>query len=110
MPGTTIGRGNVLYDFLVGVTLTPASVGAATSAEQSFTVGGLQTNDVIDVMFNGAQTAGISTGNARVSAANTLTILFSNATAGGVVPASGQYILTVCRGEFPLAQLPTNAY
>jgi hypothetical protein len=107
MPGTTIGRGNVSYDYLCGPTLTPVSVAANTSAEQSFTVLGLQMNDFCDVYFQGAQTAGIGIANARVSAANTLTIMFSNNTAGALVPATGLYVINVTRPEnFPL---PVNA-
>ncbi len=108
MPGTTINRGNVLYTILVGPTLTPVAVAASTAAEQSFTVRGLLTTDVVDVTFNGAQTAGLGVGNARVSAADTLTIMFANSTAGILTPAAGQYNITVSRPENPGA-LPTTA-
>lgn len=108
MPGTTIGRGNILYDFMIGPTLTPVSVAANTSAEQNFTILGLQSGDGVDVNLMGAQTAGIGIVNARVSANNTLTIMFSNSTGSGATPVSGQYVITVCRPELGVA-LPTNA-
>jgi len=107
MPGTTIGRGNVLYDYLCGPTLTPASVAANTTAPQNFTILGLQVGDFCDVYFQGVQTAGIGIANARVSAANTLTIDFSNNTGGALVPAAGIYGINVTRPEN--LPLPTNA-
>lgn len=107
MPGTTIGRGNVIYDYLCGPTLTPVSVNANTSAEQNFTVAGLQVGDFVDVALSGLQTAGIGIANARVSAANTLTLLFQNSTAGALTPAAGQYVINVTRPEN--LPLPPNA-
>lgn len=107
MPGSTVGRGNILYDFIIGPSLTPVAVASATAVEQSFTVLGLQLMDACDVTFNGAQTAGIAIGNARVSAANTLSITFTNSTAGSLTPAAGQYVITICRPEN--IPLPTNA-
>ncbi len=111
MPGTMIGRGNMLYDFVIGPTLTPSSVAATTSAEQSFTIAGLQTNDVVDIAtLNGVQTAGVGIANVRVSAANTLGLTFSNAGTTTVTPAAGQYIINVVRLEVSsLGQLPTTA-
>ncbi len=85
--GTPITRINVF-----SLTLTPASVAAATAPEQTFTVTGLATTD--KVFVNGpAPTAGVTIGGVRVSAANTLAIQFVNPTAGAVVPASGTYII-----------------
>lgn len=107
MPSSTLARGNILYDFLIGPTLTPVSVAGATAAEQSFTVLGLQVGDVLDVTFNGAQTGGIGIGNARVATNNSLSITFTNSTAGALTPASGQYVITISRPEF--LPLPTNA-
>jgi hypothetical protein len=73
-------------------TLTPASVGANTTAEQTFIVPGLQVGDSIDVNKASHQ-AGLSIGNVRVSAANTLAIQFVNTTAGAITPTSEQYII-----------------
>ncbi len=70
--------------------LTPSSVAAATTAEQTFTVNGLAVGD--KVIVNGpAPTAGTGIVNARVSAANTLAIAFANVTAGALTPAAGTY-------------------
>lgn len=110
MPSTTLGRGNILYDYVIGPTLTPASVAASTSAEQSFTIPGLATNDLLDINFNGTQTAGIGIVNVRVSAANTAAITFANSGTTTVTPASGQYLINVLQLEVSnLSQLPTTA-
>lgn len=107
MPSTTICRGNILASFIIGPTLTPVAVAAAISAEQSFTIPGLLVGDFPDVSANVAQTAGIGIVSARVSALNTLTILFNNATAGSLTPVAGQYNIVVTRPEN--LPLPTNA-
>ena len=107
MLGSTLARGNILYDSMLQVTLTPVSVAASTAAEQSFTILGLQINDFLDVNCNAAQTAGIGIGNARVSALNTMTLEFSNSTAGALTPTSGLYNINVTRAE--VQPMPTNA-
>ena|ERR1700674_52049 len=107
MPGSTLGRGNILAQFLIGPTLTPVSVAASTAAEQNFTIRGLQLNDSIQINSTVIQTAGLGIANARVSAADTLTVLFSNSTAGALVPVAGIYLLDVNRPEN--LPLPTNA-
>lgn len=107
MPGTTIGRGNVIVDALLGLTLTPTSVLAAITAEQSFPLPGIQPNDFITMNFNGVQTAGIAVEGARCAVAGTLIVGFSNATAGTLTPAAGVYLTSFVRAEsFPL---PTTA-
>jgi hypothetical protein len=78
--------------FIIRQTLAPASVGANTSAEQTFTVPGLQLGDSVDINKASHQ-VGLSIGNVRVSAANTLAIQFVNTTAGAIVPTSEQYII-----------------
>jgi hypothetical protein len=97
---TTIPRGNVLGNWLLGVALTPLSIGANTSGpEQTFTIPGLQVGDFVDVAKPTIQ-PGISLGNARVSAANTLAVQFVNATAGTLTPTAGEvYSVGVTRPE-----------
>lgn len=89
--GTPI-TGTVVYS----QTITPASVAAATAVEQTFTVTGLTTAD--KVIVNPAPT-GNSTmvGAARVSAANTIAIQFSNPTAGALTPGAGTYSIIAIR-------------
>ena len=109
MPGTFRAGGNLVYDWLIAPTLTPVAVAGSTAAEQSFTIAGLQVGDYVDVNCNVTQTAGISIGNVRVSAANTLTIEFSNSTAGILTPVSAVYLINIGRPEVGIASLPTNA-
>ena len=109
MPGTLTSGGNILYAFNCVPTLTPVSVALNTTAEQSFTIAGLQTNDFVSGYAYGAQTPGIGISNMRVSGPNTLQIGFSNSTAGALTPIAGIYYLCICRPELPIPSLPVNA-
>ena len=91
MPGTMIPRGNILYKKQFATTLTPASVGANTTAEQSFTIQGIQVGDYLNCQCAGTQTVGISVANVRVTGPNTATLAFNNSTAGALVPAATVY-------------------
>ena len=70
-------------------TLSPAAVGAATTAEQTFTVTGLAVGDVVFVNKPSAQ-AGLGIVGARVSAANTLAITFANVTVASITPTASE--------------------
>ena len=72
------------------VDVTPVSVAANTVAEQDFTVTGATTKDAVVVSPSGT-TAGVGALPARVSAANTVTVPFVNATAGALVPPAGPW-------------------
>ena len=75
----------------------PASCNALTSAEQTFTVTGLTTADKVIVNIPASMTAGIGLVGARVSAADTLALLFMNCTAGALTPTSGTYTVVAIR-------------
>ncbi len=77
-------------------TITAASVGAATVAEQTFTVTGLTTADKVFVNAAAIATA-VGVGNVRVSAANTLAVQFINPTAGDLVPTAGTWQIVAIR-------------
>ncbi len=77
--------------------LDVASVAAATSAEQTFTISGLETTDTVINLVKPSLSAGLGIGNARVSAANTLAITFVNATAAAIDPASETYTVVVMK-------------
>lgn len=110
MPGTMLARGNILNSYMFAPSLTPASVAVSTSAEQSFTVQGLQPGDQIaEISFASTQTAGIVITNARVPSANVLTLQFGNMSAAAAVPAAGIYTINVNRPEAGPATLPTTA-
>jgi hypothetical protein len=107
MPSTTIPRGNILLNMIMGPTLTPTALTASTTTAQTFTVAGLLVGDQVNVGLNGAQTAGVGIANARVSAADTLEIVFSNSTAGTPTPTAGVYLVKLARAEN--SPLPVNA-
>lgn len=111
MPGTMIGRGNFAYQFSIAMTLTPVSVANGVTAEQSFTVPGLQTNDqVSSLTFSGAYTVNVDIVNTRVSAANTLTVAFQNNSGGALTPPAGVWLLEINRLEVSrYADLPASA-
>ena len=109
-PATTVQTplqsavGNVQSIWLLAVPLTPAAVAANTSAEQTFTVNGLQVGDVINVDKPTVQ-AGLGIINNRAGA-NTLYIGFSNNTGSPITPTAGEvYAVSVLR---PIAQDVTN--
>lgn len=77
-------------------TITPASVGAATVAAQTFTVTGLTTAD--DVFVNAASIANaVGIAGVRVSAADTLEVRFVNPTAGSLTPTAGTWDIVAFR-------------
>lgn len=78
------------------VTINPASVAANTSAEQTFTVAGLTTSDIVFVN-KPTTNAGLLVGSPRVSAANTLAIPFGNLTGSPIDPGSEIYKITAVR-------------
>lgn len=105
MSGTNlIADSNCNQIYLAQTTIDVASVAANTTAEQTFTVNGLKTTDVVFVRKPSA-TAGLGVVNARVSAANTLAITFVNATASPINPAAETYLVAVFRPE---NALPTS--
>lgn len=82
--GGTAARQIKLYS----QTITPASVGSAVCAEQTFTVTGLTTADT--VFYNPPATGNAtSAAQARVSATNTLAVMYCNPTAGALTPGAG---------------------
>lgn len=107
MPGTTINRGNILYTTVISTTLTPASVATVTTAEQTFTVRGLNSGDQISAVTlqSGPWTNLTSIVSFRVSATDTLSISFQNGTAGSLTPPSGTYLVEINRPE---TTLPSN--
>lgn len=82
----------------ISATLSPVSVAANTSAEQSFTVNGLNAGTSVTVT-KPSTTGGLMLGNARVSAANTLSLTFGNMTAAAITPPTETYII----GYYPEA-------
>ena len=98
-PSPQMPVGNIWKDGVFSVTLSPVSVAANTSAEQTFAATGigLLTTDVVVVQKPTSQ-AGLVLGGTRVSAADTLAINFGNLTAATITPtASEVYKVAVFR-------------
>jgi hypothetical protein len=75
--------GNVWIMTALYASLTPAaSVTNASSTTSTYTINGLQPNDMIDLYPQAALTTTLSLGSIWVSAANTLSIQWINSTAG----------------------------
>jgi hypothetical protein len=83
--------GNLWKVGVFSITLSPASVANATSAEQTFAATGigLLTTDLVVVQKPTAQ-AGLVMGGSRVSAADTLAITFGNTTAATITPTASE--------------------
>lgn len=80
-------------------TYDPASIAAATVAEQTVTIPGLRVGDQVVSVTKPTLTAGVGIVNARVSSANTMAVQWVNATAAAVDPASEVYTAMVWRPE-----------
>lgn len=94
--GLQVGAGNVTITKIKKYTpsLSPVSVAANTTAEQTVTVTGLLATDVVIVIKPTAQ-AGLGIVGARVSAADTLALTFSNNTASPIVPTATETYLVL---------------
>jgi hypothetical protein len=77
---------------VVAMSINPASVSANTTAEQDFTLPGLAVGDFVFVN-KPSVTAGLSIANARVKAANTLSITFGNHTGSPIDAAAETYTI-----------------
>lgn len=103
----SLGPQNVCYGslqatYLIQLTLTPASVNAATSAEQLFTVPGVLLGDQISgVSLQAAWPNLTDIVNYRVSANNQIGVTFQNGTVGALVPPAGTYLIEVNRPALP---------
>lgn len=85
-----IPRGNINELQIVSVALTPSAVGANTTAQQTFTVAGVKVGDVVVAVEKPSHQAGLGIVGARVTAADTVGITFSNNTGAGITPTAGE--------------------
>lgn len=88
--GTKTGIGYLQALKSYSVSLSPALVAANTTAEQTFTVTGLEVGDVILSVNKPTAQAGLGIVGFRVSAANQIAITFSNNTAAGITPTAAE--------------------
>jgi len=103
MAVSTIG-GNILAAGVFTITIDVASVAANISAEQTFTAPGVLLGDMVFVntpaIGTAALNAGLGVTGARVTAANTIGLRFTNSTAGALDPSAAiAYTVFVVRPE-----------
>ena len=80
--------------------LTPAAVGAQTTAEQAFSnIAEVGADDEIVAVVKPTLDAGLDVGNARVSAAGQITLTFINVTGGGLTPTAETYKFLVAKRQ-----------
>lgn len=106
MPGGTLPwLGNVAMGQVIQATITPAaSVGGASSSTSTYTINGLVVGDAVLFCPQAAITGVLSADAIWVSAANTLSIQWSNASAStsSASPTALTCVLVVVR--------PSNVY
>jgi hypothetical protein len=90
--------GNIAKIYACQVVFDPAAVATITTAEQTVTVPGVKVGDFV-IAVKPSITTGVTIGNVRVSAADTVAIQFVNPTAGSVNPASETWTFLVFRPE-----------
>lgn len=86
--------------FEVSASLTPASVGAATSVEQTFNpaaFAGVRVGDSVILVSSVAPGTAVGPGAVRVTANGTIGVRYVNPSAGALVPTAGTYIFQVWR-------------
>lgn len=93
-----IPSGNALALGVCSITVDLESVDANTTAEQTFTVHGLKTGDVVFVNKPSAE-AGLGIVNTRVSEANTLAVTLANVTTAAINEASETWSVFWVRPE-----------
>lgn len=104
--GTNLRDGNIGSMGMIDISINPASVAANTTAEQTFTVNGLVVGDML-VITKPSVTAGLSVGNPRVSAANTLALTLENHTAAAIDAGSETYRILWFRNDQGGRALPS---
>jgi hypothetical protein len=111
MPGGTQPTlGNVQFSQVVFASITPASsVTAATSTTSTYTINGLLSNDMIDFYPQSAVQALLSIGGVWVSASNTLSIQWVNASASNssASPTAINFLFLVNRAN--ISPYPLNS-
>jgi hypothetical protein len=100
--------GNTFAICAVVVNFNPASVAAATVAAQNVTVPGVLPGDIVVVVPPSTLNAGLGIAGALVTAADTVSVRFVNATAGALDPAAADYVFLVTRPESIAGRVTTG--
>ena len=107
MSSTTVARGNAHETFYIAPSITPTSVSANSTSNQTFSLPGLLTTDLILAQgYIANQISGVFIVEADCLTNNVLTVQFGNFTNGAVTPYAGVYEFQIVRSEGPL---PANA-
>jgi len=77
--------------------LDVASVAADSTAEQTFTVTGVSSDDMVLSINKPSHSSGLIIGGYRVSAKNTIAITFENSTGLPINPAAEDYVIATLR-------------
>ena len=88
-----LGSDGTLFSAIIvqTVALTPAQVNTVTAPEQTFnTFTSLDAGDIVLSVTKAAHQAGLAIGQCRVTANDTLGIVFINPTAGNITPTAGE--------------------
>ena len=95
---TTIARGNVGFEAVLQVSVTPpATMSANSTSELTYTVPGILVGDFLEIN-KPSHTAGLSIGNIRASAVNQIAIQWVNSTTGSIVNTPNElYLVAVTR-------------
>ena len=95
---TTIARGNVGFEAVLSITITPpATLAANATVESTYTVPGIVVGDFLEIN-KPTHTAGLSIGNVRASAANTIAIQWVNSTTSTITNAPNEvYLVAITR-------------
>lgn len=105
MSKSNIVRGNILTALAVQVSLDLPSVATVTTAVSTVTVNGAKTTDMVFASLLTNPTAGYSLVGAWVSAADTVSLRFSNVTAGTIDPATFSINLLLIKPEYFLTSV-----
>lgn len=95
--GTMMGVQSATSIIIVDFTATFGAIAALLGTIVTKTISGLLTTDAVQVQCLSAPPSGMIIANARVSAADTLEILFSTSIAIGITLGSLNYRLIVAR-------------
>jgi hypothetical protein len=79
---------NIMFSEIIQQQLTPATVPANSTVEQTFPLPGAVVTDYLSAQMQFGQ-SGLSVDNIRVSAPNVMAIAFSNPTGTAITPTAG---------------------
>jgi len=92
--------GNLNKMLAINITLSPASVAATSTAEQTFNIPGISLGDLIVDVTKPTHQVGLAVVAGRIPAANQFTLVFINPTAAPIVPTASQvYTVVIVRPD-----------